>query len=227
MTITAKLRPFLVPVSLLLFSFVPSIFGFVRLIDLATNGRTAENARFHDALVPVVIHCLCGACFFMLGSFQFGSRFRQQFPKWHRTAGVIALPSGALMAASGIWMTAAFGPKPGEDILYLTRFGIGGFIVLFVGLSVVNLVRRRFAQHGAFAMRAFALGAGAGTQTVLFLPYLGLGGEATPPAIVTVHLVAWVLNALFVEALFFRRARSRTPTWQSRRGFSHPISPSN
>ena len=52
-------REWWIPVSLLALTFVPVAAGAARLVDLS-SGRTAENARFFDLPVPVVVHILGG-----------------------------------------------------------------------------------------------------------------------------------------------------------------------
>ena len=85
-------REWWIPASLLALTFVPVAAGAARLVDLS-SGRTAENARFFDLPVPVVVHILGATTYCVLGAFQFMPSFRRRRPRWHRWSGRVLVPA--------------------------------------------------------------------------------------------------------------------------------------
>lgn len=83
-----KLRSsdWLVPVSLIMLSFVPAVAGAARLAQLAGGSAiTPENARFFAAPLPVVLHIPASIVYSILGAFQFSPGVRRRWRGWHRT----------------------------------------------------------------------------------------------------------------------------------------------
>ncbi len=98
----------LVPVGLLILSFIPIAAGAFRLTQLAGSAAiTPANARFFASPLPVTMHIVSVTIFSLLGAFQFDPGFRCRRPTWHRAAGRILIPSGLVAAFSGLWMTCS------------------------------------------------------------------------------------------------------------------------
>lgn len=88
-------RQWLAPTGLLLLSLIPVAAGAARLTELTSGAAvTAQNARFFDSPVPVVLHIVSVTVFCLLGAFQFVPTLRQR-RSWHRIAGrvLVVLPS--------------------------------------------------------------------------------------------------------------------------------------
>ncbi|WP_407318145.1 DUF2306 domain-containing protein [Isoptericola halotolerans] len=188
---------------LLALAAVPVAAGAVRLGDLGEI--TADNARFVADPVPIVLHVVTATVYAVLGAFQFSRRIRRDHHAWHRRAGTVLVPTGVLVAASGLWMTAAYEVPAGDDgALALMRYAVGVAMLAQLTLAVVALARHRYASHGAWMTRAYALGMGAGTQVLSAGPTLAL---ADPPDWVRpVSMGAgWVLNVLVAEWVVARR----------------------
>jgi Predicted membrane protein (DUF2306) len=92
---------------------------------------------------------------------------RQRRHGWHRAVGLIVIPSGLIVALSGLWMTL-FYRMPAYDgaLVYALRLLFGSAMLLALVLGVVALRRSAFVQHGNWMLRGYALGMGAGTQAV-------------------------------------------------------------
>jgi len=85
-------------------------------------------------------------------------------------------------------------------------------MALSIALAVRAIMRRRFAEHGAWMMRAYALGMGAGTQVLTHLPWIVATGTLPTGYIRDTAMAAgWLINLLFVEWLLYRQ-RSRALT---------------
>ena len=202
----------LVPTALLLLSAVPIVAGTFRISELTGGAAvTEDNARFFASPLPVVLHIVSASLYSVLGAFQFAPGFQRRRPDWHRSAGRVLVPSGLVAALSGLWMTH-FYPWPDYDgeLLYALRLLFGSAMVLSLGLGVAAVLRRDFAGHGAWMIRAYAIGLGAGTQVLTHLPLLlfpAVLGELTRALCMG---AGWVVNLAVAEWLIRKRlARPR------------------
>ncbi len=209
---TRPRRAWLVPASLLLLAAVPALGGVYRVLHLSLGGEvTAANQRFFDAPVPVLLHGVACALFAFLGAFQFTGGARRR-PRRHRLRGAIFVPSALVVALTGLWMEASY-DLPAHDGALLTVFRVlfGSAMLATTLLGVRALLRRRFARHGAWMMRTYAIGMGAGTQVVVVLPWMLLIGEPDVQQRGWLMGAGWAINVLFVEWVLWRRARDRAP----------------
>jgi hypothetical protein len=201
----------LVPAALIALSLVPAIAGTVRLAQLAGGADiTAENARFFASPVPVVLHIPAVIVYCVLGAFQFAPGFRRRRRGWHRAAGRILAPCGLLAALSGLWM-AHFYPWPAGDgeVVYMERVVFGSAMVVFIVLALLAVRRRDYSSHGAWMMRGYAIGLGAGTQVLTHLPWLVLvGGKPGELPRAVMMGAGWVINVVVAEWII-RRGRAR------------------
>jgi uncharacterized membrane protein len=197
----------LIPAALIILSAVPVVAGAARIAELNGGAEiTPENARFFAFPLPVVVHILSASLYSVLGAFQFLPSFRRRRPNWHRTAGRILVPCGLAVALSGLWMTQ-FYPWPDGDgvILYGLRLLFGSAMLLSIVLGVAAIRRRDFAGHGAWMMRGYAIGLGAGTQVLTHVPWLllfGMPGELTRAMLMG---AGWVINLAVAEWIIRKR----------------------
>lgn len=210
----------LVPVGLLVLSLVPGIAGTSRLVQLAHGTEiTPENARFFATPTPVVLHIVSAVAYSMVGAFQFSSGFRLRYPRWHRAAGRLLLPCGFIAALSALWITQYFplgkfqGPLVADfdgHYLYAIRLTVGAAMILFLSLGVAAILQRDFRRHGAWMIRAYALGLGAGTQVFTHIPWFvfpSIHGELAR----TVCMAAgWAINAAVAEWVIVRMSRDQS-----------------
>lgn len=198
----------LIPAGLVALSIIPIAAGTSRLVQLGGGADiTPDNERFFAAPLPFVLHILSAAIYCILGAFQFSPSFRCRKPDWHRAAGRILIPSGLVVALSGLWMTQ-FYPTGGEPpasfdgpFLYATRLLVGLAMALFICLGFAAVRRRDIQHHRAWMMRAYALGLGAGTQVLTHLPWFlfpSIQGEVAR----TLFMGAgWSINVAVAERL--------------------------
>ncbi|WP_349826645.1 DUF2306 domain-containing protein [Brevibacterium litoralis] len=203
-------REWLVATGLIALALVPSVAGGVRLGDVALGVPTEETARFHADPLPLVLHILSALVFALLGAFQFLPTFRRRHLRWHMFAGrYLLVPAGVVVAASGLWMTAVYVFPPVDGpALAVSRYVVGAATLVFLGLAVYRVIRRDFAAHGAWMMRAYALAMGAGTQVLTSAPFL-IAFDAPIEFWRLVQMDAgWLLNVIAAE-IIIRRMRSR------------------
>ena len=200
-----------VPAGLLALSAVPIIAGASRLSQLAGGATvTAANHRFFDQPLPVVLHIFGATIFCVLGAFQFVPSLRRR--PWHRIAGRIALPMGAVAALSGLWMTFFYEWPAGDELsLAVVRTAVGASMTISLVLAVTTVRQRDFRAHRAWVTRGYALGLGAGTQVLTHLPYIAVTGHA-PLGWPRTFLMAlaWGIN-LGVAEWAIRRSPMGTP----------------
>jgi uncharacterized membrane protein len=207
-----KRSNWLTPAALIALSAVPAIMGTLRLGELAGGATiTTENARFHAAPLPVVLHILAAIPFSILGALQFAPALRRR--AWHRAAGRLLAPCGLLAALTGLWMTL-FYPWPAGDgrILYLVRLLFGSAMLVSIVLALAAVRRRDFGAHGAWMTRGYAIGLGAGTQVLTHLPWFVLA-EGKPGELPRAVMMgaAWVINVVVAEWAIRRGARRPAP----------------
>ncbi|MBM7503783.1 DUF2306 domain-containing protein [Agromyces aurantiacus] len=193
-------RPeWLVPAGLILLSVVPMIAGASRLTQLTTGATvTAENSRFFDSPVPIVVHIVGSLLFAVLGALQFAPSLRRR--RWHRMSGRVAAPAGLASALSGLWMAVAYDlPAPSGLALMVMRLGFGTAMAAGIVIAFVAIRSGDVRTHRAWMTRAYAIAMGAGTQVLTFAPWtlaFGAPGEA-------VHAVlmgaGWVINLAVAE----------------------------
>lgn len=212
-------REWLVTVGLILLALVPVLAGTVRVgqltVGAASTPVTPENARFFAAPLPVIVHIVGSSLYALLGAFQFAPRLRLRYPRWHRRAGWLLVPAGLSSSLSGLWM-AQFYPWPAGDgvVLYGMRLGVGFGMTLSLILAVLAVRQRRFPQHGAWMIRAYALGLGAGTQVLTAIIWAVLGGGSGELGRNVVMGGGWLINIIVAEWIIQRRLTrpQRKPT---------------
>jgi uncharacterized membrane protein len=207
-------RQWLIPTALILLTLVPMVAGSVRLAELSTGPEvTADNARYVADPLPVVLHIISACVYCVLGAFQFIPGPRSRGRRWHRYSGRLLVPTGILAAVTGVWMTLGYPSLPGDGLaLLLVRLVVGSAMVAAIVLGLVAVRRRRFAEHRAWMIRAYAIGQGAGTQVFTHLPWAILVGEATGTPRLVFMIAGWLINAVFAEWIIRRRRRPAVST---------------
>ena len=197
---TSKNRSDIVLIAvLLLLNAVPIAAGVSRLLGL--HVPTMENARFVASPIATCLHIVGSSLFGLVGIGQFVDGFRRRNAAWHRRAGWVLATSGLLAALSGLWMTVFFPRVKGDsDLLDGLRlvFGVAMVVCLLAGLHF-GAKKRDFVRHRAWMMRGYAIGMGAGTQVVVFIPWVLV--VAPPGALQRALLLGagWVINLIIAE----------------------------
>jgi uncharacterized membrane protein len=193
--------------ALILLSAIPLAAGAFRLSQLADGAEiTPANARFFASPLPVVLHIVSVTLYALLGAFQFVPSLRRRRHGWHRASGWIVLPSGLIVALSGLWMTL-FYRMPAHDgaLVYGLRLLFGSAMLLALLRGVTALQRRDFVQHGNWMLRAYAIGMGAGTQVLTGMVAAAFADPPTELSRALLMGVAWVINLAVAEWIIRRR----------------------
>lgn len=160
-----------------------------------------ENAFAHPALV---IHVAAAMVALVLAPLQFVAWIRRRWPRFHRLNGRLYLLACAVGAPAGFVL--AFGVTAGP--VAGLGFSIPALLwPLFTWLGWRAAVERRFAEHRAWMLRAYAVVAAAITLR-LMLPFSGLVLHIEFfAAYRVIAWLAWIANLALVEAyLRVRRA---------------------
>ncbi|MEO3871726.1 DUF2306 domain-containing protein [Nonomuraea sp. B12E4] len=199
-----------VPAGLIALSAVPVIAGAVRLTELAGGPQVLESdARFLAAPLPVVLHIPAAVLFSVLGAVQFASGFRRRRPGWHRAAGRVLVPSGLVVALSGLWMALFYDRPEGDgDLLAGFRLVFGTAMAVSLVLGLVAIRRRDVARHRAWMTRGYAIGLGAGTQAVIQVPWAIAAGEPGGLSRTLLLGAGWVVNVAVAEWVIRGRRRA-------------------
>jgi uncharacterized membrane protein len=196
-----------VPAALIALSFVPVLAGAFRLTELTGGARvTPDNARFFAAPAPLVVHIVASMVFCVVGAFQFMPGPRRQR---HRVAGRLVVLCGLAAALSGVWMTLTYPHAPGDgELLAVFRLVFGTGMAVAITFAFAAIRKRNVALHRAWMTRAYAIGAGAGTQAVLLGGWIAFAGAPGEVARALLLAGGWVLNLAVAETLLLTR-RSR------------------
>ena len=206
-----KKAEWLIPAALVFLSIVPVLAGSARIVELTSGAEvTPDNARFFASPIPVVVHIVSVTLYSLLGAFQFAPSFRRQKNGWHRAAGRILVPSGIAVALSGLWMTQ-FYPWPEYDgeLLYGLRLIFGTAMLVALVLGYLATRRKDFPQHGAWMIRAYAIGLGAGTQVFTHLPWIFFPSIQGELARTLMMAAGWVINLLMAEWIIRKQRAAR------------------
>lgn len=202
-------RDALIATGLITLALVPSAAGTLRIGEIAADApTTAENARFMEMPLPVVLHIIAALVYSGIGAFQFLPGLRARHLGWHRFAGrTLLVPAGAVVALSGLWMTAFYDVPPIDGVaLQISRYAVGILTLGFLVLGVLAVRRRDIPSHRAWMIRAYALAMGAGTQVLTSAPFALLFGTPDEFWRLVQMDAGWMINIVVAE-LIIRRGR--------------------
>ncbi len=191
-----------------LYSFIPAVVGLLRIPELFGGpALVPPNPRAVIDPVPVTLHILGSSVFCLAGAVQFLPSLRHHSPARHRTLGRVVATAGCMSALTGLWMTLSYSfPAALQGpLLCATRVVLGLVMTALIAWAVVAVRSRNVAAHRAAMLRAYAIGQGASTQTVLFLiAIIAFGHEPLGLARDLVMVAGWGLNAGIAEILIRR-----------------------
>jgi uncharacterized membrane protein YozB (DUF420 family) len=191
--------------AIFVYSFIPVVGGLIRVLELAGGPQIApENPRASLAPTPIILHILSSSLFCVLGAFQFLPSLRRQTLAAHRAIGRVVVAAGCVSALTGLWMTHfyAFPEALQGASLYWVRMVLGTAMFGLIIWAVIAIRSRKLFHHSASMVRAYAIGQGASTQTVLGITWIiAVGSEAMGPLRDGLMIFGWVLNLLVAEFL--------------------------
>lgn len=162
---------------------------------------------FSTPFLPM--HAITASIALLLGAFQFIARRRGGRAAWHRTVGAAYIACCLVSAPAGLIL--ALGSRAGP--VATVGFGLLAVIWFYVNAKGLRAVLdRRYAEHGEWMIRSYALTFAAVTLRL----YLPLGGALGFDFMDTYRLTAfisWIPNLMIAELwLVSRRQRRLTTT---------------
>ena len=199
---------------ILVYSFVPTFGGLLRVIELGGGPAIVpENPRALADPLPIVLHALSSFLFCTLGALQFLSSVRRHYPAMHRAVGRLIATAGCVSALTGLWMTHFFAISDELQglLLYWARTALSLWMVGLIAWAIIAIRSRNVLGHSAAMLRAYAIGQGASTQTVLGVGWMvAFGTEPLGPLRDGMMVLAWGLNLLIAELLISKMFAPRT-----------------
>lgn len=143
--------------------------------DLIRQMLPASDVHFVDefnrwfATHPglTLMHIVPGSIFLILGPFQFSSRIRTRYIRFHRWSGRVVLLAALPVGLSGLLLGAMFpfgGPLASSAV-----FTAGAFFLLAVMRAFVAIRRRDVVRHREWMIRMFSIGLGISTVRIVGL----------------------------------------------------------
>lgn len=116
-----------------------------------------------------------------------------------------------------------FYPWPVGDgvILYGLRLLFGSAMLLSILLGIAAIRRRDFARHGAWMLRGYAIGMGAGTQALLLMIGELIAGPPSELSRALLMGAGWVINLAVAEWAIRKRMAHSAPARTASAGVSH------
>lgn len=194
---------------IIIYSFIPAVGGLIRVFELAGGPAIApENPRALSDPFPIILHILASFLFCIVGALQFLPSIRRH----HRAVGRVTVIAGCIAAGSGLWMTHtyAFPRELQGNLLYWVRMLLGSLMIGLIVWAVIAIKTRNVVQHSASMLRAYAIGQGASTQTILGIGWIIIvGSEAMGPMREGIMVFAWGLNLSVAEIVIKRWLRPK------------------
>ncbi len=199
---------------ILVYSFVPTVGGLIRVLELAGGPTIAPpNPRALADPLPITVHILTSLIFCLAGALQFLPSVKRHHPAVHRINGRVVAIAGCASAATGLWMTHVYTFPAGlqGSLLYWVRIVLGSSMIGLIVWAVIAIRSRDIFRHTASMLRAYAIGQGASTQTILGIAWIVFAGsEATGPVRDAIMVSAWILNLAVAEILIRRLPKPGT-----------------
>ena len=189
---------------LLLLSALPIIGGVVRLSEVPA----VAGSRPLASSVAAVAHIVAMTVYCLLGAFQFSPALRGR-RRWHRTAGRVLIPVGFVAALGAAWLAVFFSGPPDQLPLAMVRLVFASAMLVFVARGTAAVIRRAFVMHGDWMARAYAIGVGNGTQSLVVILWTVPLGEVDAWGETWLVATGTLITVFVAELLIRRRAARR------------------
>ena len=193
------LRPIPLALLLLFLSFIPIAVALLRMVQIPTGNLPEDAIKF--VVVPVVLfgHALAGALFGLLGPVQFAGVLKRRFGRWHRVSGRVFVAAGMLLALSSLRLLWQF-PDASTWVLALARLVAGFGLAAALAIALAAIRRHQVDRHKAWMIRAYAIGMGSATVSLIMLPiFLVTGDPVEGYATDLVFVASWAINIGIAE----------------------------
>ena len=146
--------------------------GLMRQMLPATEVHFVDefNRWFATHSILTLVHIGPGSLFLILGSFQFSSRIRTRYLRFHRWSGRVVALAALPVGLSGLLLGAVFpfGGLLASSAIFLA----GASFLLAVTRAFIAIRRHDVARHREWMIRMFSIGLGISTVRIVGLVLL-------------------------------------------------------
>lgn len=199
-----------VPLVLLLgfFTFIPVLTAAVDMVQIPAGTYPQDSAHLAVAPISWFLHALAGAAFGIAGPMNFVLALRRRFGRLHRVTGWIFFGSGLGLGLTALSLLLSVEPQR-TPLVDIARGVFGLMLVVAIAMAIAAIRRRDIQRHRAWVIRAYAVGMGLGTVSLVFFPIYLVTGAAPQGLVSDILFVAsWSLNIAFAEWVIRRTAPS-------------------
>ncbi|MCU0826068.1 MAG: DUF2306 domain-containing protein [Tabrizicola sp.] len=197
-------RPALLLLVLALCTLIPVMMALVRVIQIPTGTYEADSLRLAVAPLPWFLHALAAGIFGLAGPLNLVLALRRRFGRLHRMAGWAFVCAGTILALSGLLLLAMV-EMQSTPLIDIVRGIFSAALLLALASAILAIRVGDIHAHRAWAVRAYAIGMGAGTISMLYLPiYIVTGTLPNGLTSDVIYAAWWVLNIGFAEWVIHR-----------------------
>lgn len=197
-------KPVVVPAALFFGTLLTILLALVQVVQIPLGALPEDSQRLSAAPVWHFLHVLGGATFGILGPIQFGRVLMRKYGRLHRIMGRVFVAAGAMISVSSLSLLWHF-PDTYSVAISGGRLVFGIALGLALAIAVQAIREREFTRHRNWMVRAYAIGMGATSVTMVFFPIYAIMGE--PPmglAADIIFLGSWTACVVFAEGLVRR-----------------------
>ncbi|TAH12829.1 MAG: DUF2306 domain-containing protein [Curvibacter sp.] len=194
-------RPAPLVLALAFFTCIPVLTALVQVFQIPFGTYPEDSARLAVAPVSWFAHVLAGVAFGTTGPLQFVRALRHRFGALHRVSGRIFVLSGVILGFSSLALLAQV-TSVRTPIADIARGLFGLALLIALAMAMAAIWHRNFIRHRAWAIRAYAIGMGLGTVSLVFFPIYIITGQ--PPSGLASDILfvgSWALNIAFAEVV--------------------------
>lgn len=161
---------------------------------------------FAEHSILTFLHVILGGIFLTLAPFQFSSRIRGRYVRFHRWSGRMLVLVALLVGLSGLLLAAVF--PYGGPVAASAAFVAGGFFLVALIRAVMAIRRGDAARHREWMIRMFSIGLGIATVRVVGLILFAITGARFQDMAGLSFWTGWV-STLVAAELWIRHTRPR------------------
>lgn len=185
-------------------TFIPVMMAAVRVLQIPFGALPDDSLRLATFPFSFFFHALGGVLFGVLGPLQFVLALRCRLGALHRVAGRIFVVAGLGLALSG-WGLLFQVESMATALLDVARAVFSLALIATLGLGVAAARARKLFQHRKWMIRAYVIGMGSGTVSLVMFPIYLITGEPVTGLVSDIVVVGmWLINIAVGEWVIAR-----------------------
>lgn len=201
-------KPKTLAFTLLFLSAIPILMSLALVVQIPLGSLPEDAAKF--LVIPFWhwFHVLAGASFGLIGPIQFARVLQLRFGNLHKALGRIFIVAGLVLGVSGLGIFAQV-PNSSHFIADAMRVGAGAALILTLLLSLNAIRRRDIQSHRNWIIRAYAIGMGAGSVSIVLFPVYIIKGAPIDGLLTDIVFVSsWLFCIARAEFVIVRTRQS-------------------